>query len=85
MKKIFLLKKNKSLLYFFHKKKLVKYIKIFLHKKKKKNSNMVMSVTKISQNTKKKSFLSIEKNVAELEKMPNYNDLEYKDVLKYQV
>ena len=80
MKKIFLLKKTKNLLYFFYRKKLVKYINIFLHKKKKKNSNMVMNVTKISQNMKKKSFLSIEKNVAELEKMPNYNDLEYKDI-----
>ena len=34
-------------------KKLLKDIKIFLKKKKKKGSNMVMNVTKISQKMKK--------------------------------
>ena len=43
-------------------KKLVKNIKIFLKKKKKKNSdNMVVSATKISLTMKNKSLLSIEK------------------------
>ena len=44
-------------------KKLVKNIKIFLKKKKKKSSNMVVNVTKISQKMKNKSLLSIEKNI----------------------
>ena len=44
------------------KKKLVKNIKIFLRKKKKKSSNMVVNVTKVSQKVKKKSLPSIEKN-----------------------
>ena len=43
-------------------KKLVKTIKIFLEKKKKKSDNMVVNVTKISQKMKNKSFLTIEKN-----------------------
>ena len=42
-------------------KKLVKDIKIFLKKKKKKSDNMVVNVTNISQKTKKKSLSSIEK------------------------
>ena len=46
-------------------KKLVKDIEIFLKKKKKKSSNMVMNVTKIFQKIKNKSFLSIEKNITE--------------------
>ena len=44
-------------------KKLVKDIKIFLKKKKWKSNNMVINVTKISQKMKKKSLLSIEKNI----------------------
>ena len=44
-------------------KKLVKDIKIFL--KKKKNENMVVSITKISQKKKDISFLSLEKNMIE--------------------
>ena len=44
-------------------KKLVKDIKIFLKKKKKKSYNMVMNVKKISQKIKNKIFLSIEKNI----------------------
>ena len=47
------------------KKKLVKDIKIFLKKKKKKSDNMVVNVTKISQKKKKKSLFSIEKNITE--------------------
>ena len=42
-------------------KALVKNIKIFLKKKKKKSSNMVVNVTKISQKMKNESFLTIEK------------------------
>ena len=44
-------------------KKLVKDIKIFLKKKKKKSYNMVMNVKKISQKIKNKIFLSVEKNI----------------------
>ena len=44
-------------------KKLVKDIKIFLKKKKKKTNNIVVNVTKISQNMKNKSLLGIEKNI----------------------
>ena len=47
------------------KKKLVKNIKIFLKKKKKKSDNMAMNDTKISQKMKNKSLLSIEKNTVE--------------------
>ena len=39
--------------------------KIFLKKKKKKSNNMVANATKISQKMKKKSLLSIEKNILE--------------------
>ena len=45
------------------KKKLVKDIKIFLKNKKKKSENMVVIVTKISQNMKNKCLLNIEKNI----------------------
>ena len=48
-----------------YKKELVKDIKVFLKKKKKKSDNIVMNVTKISQKMKNKSFLSIEKNIIE--------------------
>ena len=51
-------------------KKLVKDIKIFLKKKKKKRNNMAINVTKISQKLKNKSLLSIEKNIIKSEKMP---------------
>ena len=44
-------------------KKLVKDIKMFLKKKKWKSNNMVINVTKISRKMKKKSLLSIEKNI----------------------
>ena len=43
-------------------KKLVKYLKVSLKKKKKKSDNMVMTDTKIYQKMKNKSMLSIEKN-----------------------
>ena len=56
-----------------HQKKLVKEIKIFLRKKKKKSDNMVVNVTKISQKMKSKSLLSIEKNIMQKEKIPYYN------------
>ena len=46
-------------------KKLVKDIKIFVKKKKKKSGSMVVNVTKISQKTKNKSLLSIEENIIE--------------------
>ena len=44
-------------------KKLVRDTKIFLKRKKKKNSNMVVNVRKIFQKMKNKSLLSIEKVV----------------------
>ena len=44
-------------------KKLLKDIKIFLRKKKKKSNNMVVNVTKISQKIKKVSWLSLEKDI----------------------
>ena len=46
-------------------KKLVKDIKIFLRKEKKKSKNMVVSDTKIYQKVKNKSLVSIEKNITE--------------------
>ena len=46
-------------------KKLVKDIKIFIKKKKKKSNNMAVNVTKIFQKKKNKSVLSIEKNIKE--------------------
>ena len=42
-------------------KKLVKDIKIFLKKKKKKSNNMVMKIGKISEKMKNNILLSIEK------------------------
>ena len=45
-------------------KKLVKDIKIFLKKKKKKRGNM-MNVTKISQKMKNRSLMMKEKSIAE--------------------
>ena len=54
-------------------KKLVKDIKIFLRKKKKKSKNKVVSDAKIYQKLKNKSLVSIEKNITEGEKMPCYN------------
>ena len=46
-------------------KKLVKDIKIFLKKKKKRSNNVVVNFTKISQKIKKINWLSIEKNIIE--------------------
>ena len=47
-------------------KKLIKDIKIFLKKKNERSDNMVMNVTKISQEMKKKkNWSSIEKNIIE--------------------
>ena len=42
-------------------KKLVKDIKVFLKKKKKRSSNMVVNDTKMYRKMKKKGLLSIEK------------------------
>ena len=53
--------------------KFVKDIKIFLRKKKGKSDNIFVNVIKISQEMKKKSLLSIQKNLIEREKMPFYN------------
>ena len=44
-------------------KKLMKDIKIFLKKEKKKSNNMVMLISKICQKMKKIDWLSIEKNI----------------------
>ena len=49
------------------KKKLMKDIKIFLKKKEKKNYNMVVNVTKISQKMKKKAG-SVQKKILQNEK-----------------
>ena len=76
--------------------KLVKDIKIFLKKKKKKGTNMVVKVTKISQKMKNNSLLSKEKNIqwernVLLCVILKNNDLEssfheeYKDVLNLQI
>ena len=46
-------------------KNLVKDIKIFLKKKKRKSKNMFENVTNISQKMKNKSLLSIGKNIIE--------------------
>ena len=55
-------------------KKLLKGIKIFLKKEKKKSNNIVVSNTKIYQKIKRKSFLSIEKTViTSKKKKSNYN------------
>ena len=54
-------------------KKLLKDIKIFLRKKKKKSNNMVVNVTKISLEMKKINWLSIEKSIIELQKTLYYN------------
>ena len=58
-------------------KKLIKDSKIFLEKKETKKK-MVVNITRISQKMKKKSLVSIEKNIVEWEKMPYHN---YKKVL----
>ena len=42
---------------------LVKDIKVFLEKKKKKSNKMVMNNTRIYQKIENKSLLSIEKNI----------------------
>ena len=42
-------------------RKLAKDIKIFLKKKKKKSSHIVVNITKISHEMKNKSFLNTEK------------------------
>ena len=47
----------------------MKDIKIFLKRKKKQSNNIIVNVTKISQNMKIKSLLSIEKKKIEREKM----------------
>ena len=54
-------------------KKLVKNIKIFLRRKKKKSDSMVMNITKISQQMKDKNLLNIEKKIIEREKTLYYN------------
>ena len=46
-----------------YKKRLVKDVKIFLKAEEKKNNNMMVNIIKISQKMKKKSWLSIEKNI----------------------
>ena len=49
----------------YKKKKLVKNIKTFLKKKKKKTDNVVVNVAKIFQKMKNKSLFHIEKNIIE--------------------
>ena len=60
--------KNLSAKYYQENKKrlqknLVKDIKIFLRRKKKKSNNIVVNVTKIFPKTKKVNWLIIEKNI----------------------
>ena len=50
------------------KERLVKDIKVFLKKKKKKSNNMVVNDTKIYQKMKNKSLLSIEKKYYKIRK-----------------
>ena len=50
-------------------KELVKDIKIFLKKKKKKSNNMAVNVTKMSQKKKKINYFSIEKNTLKEKKI----------------
>ena len=49
-------------------KKLVEDIKVFQKKKKEKNNNMLLKEKKISQKTKTKNRLSIEKTILQNEK-----------------
>ena len=56
---------SKNLSAKFYQGKLVKDIKIFLKKKKKRSTNVVVNFTKISQKIKKINWLSIEKNIIE--------------------
>ena len=44
-----------------------------ISKAEKKSNNMVVNVTKMFWNMKNKSFLNIEKNITESEKMSPYN------------
>ena len=67
----------------YYNKKLVKDLKFFLKKEKKKSNNMALSVTKISQKMKNKSFVSIEKNVKEREKTLYYNYKKLFDFRKF--
>ena len=54
-------------------KKLVKDIKIFRKKKKKKSVNMFVNITKIIQKMKKPNWLSIEKYYRMRKKMLYYD------------
>ena len=57
-------------------RKLMKNIKFFLKKRKKKSNNMAIwavDFTKISQKTKNKSLLNIRKIIIEKKEMPSYN------------
>ena len=56
-----------------YKNSLVKDIKVFLKKKKKKSGNIGMNDTKISLRIKSKGWLSIEKNITESKKMFQYD------------
>ena len=57
----------------YYKKKLVKDIKIFLKKKKKRSDNSVVKDTKIYQMKKNKSLLNIEKEIIKWEGTLYYN------------
>ena len=62
-------------------KKLLKDIKVFLEKKKKKSDNMVVNDTKIYQKMKTESWLSIEKKYIPWEKT-SYNN--YKKLFSFR-
>ena len=57
--------KHLSAKYFQENKERLQKISKFLKKKKKKNDNMVVNVTKISQETKRINWLNIEINIIE--------------------
>ena len=64
-------------------KKLMKDIKVFLGRKKKKSNNMIMNNTKIYQNMRNKSWLGIEKKVQNEKKMPHYNQYWVQEILYF--
>ena len=63
------------------KKKLLKDIKVFLRKEKKKSNHMVPNNTKIYQKMKNKSLLSIVKNIIKCKQYKNLSEDENKSLL----
>ena len=65
------------------KKKLLKDIKVFLRKEKKKSNHMVPNNTKIYQKMKNKSLLSIVKNIIKCKQYKNLSEDEKQKFVKY--